>query len=140
MHRTTLDYTKHCRFALGQYVQAHEDNDPSNTQAPRTRDALYLRPIPNGHEVYMLDTREVVNRRNLTAQPITPSVIALVNSIAEKDKMKAYVWLVLMAKFSMIPPGQKEWIMTIAKKIQILTVIMSLMTTMTAVMMTVYQS
>ena len=39
MHRTTLDYTKHCRFALGQYVQAHEDNDPSNTQAPRTQDA-----------------------------------------------------------------------------------------------------
>ena len=34
----------------------------------------------------MLDTREVVDRRTLTAQPITPSVIALVNSIAEKDK------------------------------------------------------
>ena len=71
---------------LGQYVQAHDEPQPTNTQEPRTIDSIYLRPLPNGHEVYTLDTQEVIERRRLTPQPVTPAVIALVNSIAVKDK------------------------------------------------------
>jgi hypothetical protein len=51
-----LDYNKHLRFQFGSYVQANQDNNPTNTNAPRTIDAIYLRPMDNiqgGH--YLMD-------------------------------------------------------------------------------------
>ena len=48
-----LNYEKHCQHELGAYVQAFvEQKDAYNSQAPRTIDAIYLRPLPgltNGH-------------------------------------------------------------------------------------------
>jgi hypothetical protein len=52
-----LDFTKHCQVPFGAHVQANQKNDPTNTQAPRTIDAIYLRPITNkqgGHELINL--------------------------------------------------------------------------------------
>jgi hypothetical protein len=35
-----LDYSKHLKYQFGSYVQANQDNDPTNTNAPRTIDAI----------------------------------------------------------------------------------------------------
>ena len=88
VHRRGLNYKHHCQYAFGSYVQAHTEPKTTNTPAPRTMDAIYLRPIDNGHEVYNLATGQVVIRRNLTALPITPTVIAAVNAQAAKDKQQ----------------------------------------------------
>jgi hypothetical protein len=39
LHQQNLDYNKHCQYAFGTYVQARDEPDPSNTNAPRTLDA-----------------------------------------------------------------------------------------------------
>ena len=44
MKHQSLDWNKHCRYEFGTYVQANQDNLPTNTNAPRTVDAIYLRP------------------------------------------------------------------------------------------------
>ena len=84
----TLDYDAHCKYAFGQYVQAHTQPNPTNTQEPRTLDCIYMRPTESGHEVYDLHTQRIITRRTLTALPITPSVIAAVEAIATTDKQK----------------------------------------------------
>jgi len=83
--REPLDYKRHCQFPLGAYVQAHDEPQPSNTQAPRTLDAVYLRPTDTGHDVYDIGTRRVINRRTLTQLPITPAIINAVNEAAKAD-------------------------------------------------------
>ena len=90
MHQQTLDYEKHCKFVFGSYVQAHDEPAPTNTQAARTIDAIYLRPVDNGasHEVYDLSTQEIIDRRDLTPLPITKAVIDTVNAIAEREHQK----------------------------------------------------
>jgi hypothetical protein len=36
LHHQNLDYDKHCQYAFGTYVKAHDEPDPSNTNAPHT--------------------------------------------------------------------------------------------------------
>ena len=88
VHQEKLDFKQHCQYYLGQYVQAHEDHEPRNTQQARTIEALYLRPVKNGHEVYDLSTGSIINRAHLTPLPITPDIIAAVHALARKDKQK----------------------------------------------------
>ena len=40
MHQEKLNYKQHCRYYLGQYVQAHNKHDPRNTQQARTINAF----------------------------------------------------------------------------------------------------
>ena len=84
------DYNKHCRIPFGAYVQALQENDPSNTLLPRTIDAIYLGPLMNGqgHEVMNLHTGRVCTRRKVTEIPVTPSVIKLVETMAYKQGFK----------------------------------------------------
>jgi hypothetical protein len=59
----SLDFTKHCKFPFGAYVQANNEPQPTNTNAPRTIDCIYLRPFPNlqgGHEVMDLRSGRVI--------------------------------------------------------------------------------
>ena len=59
MAKKNVDYNKHCQHTFGTFVQANQENNPTNTQAPRTIDAIYLRPLNNvqgGHEVMNLAT------------------------------------------------------------------------------------
>jgi Ran GTPase-activating protein (RanGAP) involved in mRNA processing and transport len=73
-------------------VQAHEEPKHTNTNAPRSLDCIYLRPMDNaqgGHELLHLQTNKVVKQRNLTKIPITPSIIKQVHALAELDKMPA---------------------------------------------------
>ena len=87
-----LDYNKHLKYQFGSYVQANQDNDPTNTNAPRTIDAIYLRPMPNlqgGHELMDLRTGRVITRRKVTEIPITDSVIRIVKEMAEQQGIKS---------------------------------------------------
>ena len=88
LHREILDYDKHCKYGLGDYVQAHKILTPSNRQDPRTIDGIYLRPVANGHEVYSLATQAIFTAARVTRQPITPAVIRAVEAIAEAQNQK----------------------------------------------------
>jgi hypothetical protein len=51
MHKEVLDYEKHCVFSFGTYVQAHDENDPTNSLKPRAS------KIQGGHEIKEFDDR-----------------------------------------------------------------------------------
>ena len=34
LHKENLDYNRHCKFVLGEYIQAHDEPNPTNTNAP----------------------------------------------------------------------------------------------------------
>jgi hypothetical protein len=90
MHHENLDYERHCKYQIGEFVQAHEEPTHSNTDASRSLDCIYLRPLDNaqgGHELLRLQTNKVVKRRNLTKVPITPSIIKQVHALTEMDEM-----------------------------------------------------
>jgi hypothetical protein len=90
LHQRNLDYDKHCQYAFGTYVQAHDEPDPSNTNAPRTLDCIYLRYNDNkqgGHDLLHLQTNRMITRRHVTPIPITPVIIKMVHRIAEQDGM-----------------------------------------------------
>ena len=42
-----LDYKKHCTIEFGAYVQAHNKNEPSNTNTERSLDGIYMRSNEN---------------------------------------------------------------------------------------------
>ena len=90
MHQENLDYERHCKYQIGEYVQAHEEPTHTNTNAPRSLDCIYLRPMDNaqgGHELLHLQTNKIVKRSNLTKIPITPSIIKQVHALAELEEM-----------------------------------------------------
>jgi hypothetical protein len=83
-----LDFAKHCQVPFGAYVQANQENDPTNTQSPRTIDAIYLRPMNNkqgGHELMNLHTGLVITRNTIWERPITDLVIRAVESMASEQ-------------------------------------------------------
>eukprot|EP00957_Ditylum_brightwellii_P170193 12955823-Ditylum_brightwellii.AAC.1 len=88
-HREVLDYKCHCSFVFGEYVLGHNENNPSNTNAPRALDCIYLCPSlgQTGHDLYHLQTNSVVNCQNCTPMPITPAIIKQVHKLAALDKM-----------------------------------------------------
>ena len=111
MHQQTLDYETHCKYYLGQYAQAHDPVEPSNTQAPPTRDVLYLRPTTKGsHDVFDLKTEEIINSQDLTPLPVTESVIHAVEKIAAKNRQKVSASPQLMALHHSTMLGLQEWI------------------------------
>ena len=90
LNQRDVDYKKHCTIALGQCVQAHNDPKPKNTNAPRTLDAIYLRPSKNkqgGHELMDLSTGRLITRCKVKKCPITPMVIKAVETMAAKQGM-----------------------------------------------------
>ena len=90
LHKENLDFNRHCKYVLGEYVQAHEDENIKNNNAPRSLDCLYLRPTANhqgGHELLNLQTYITILRSKVTAIAITPSVIEMVHAMAVKDKI-----------------------------------------------------
>ena len=90
LHKENLDFDRHCKYVLGEYVQAHEDETIKNNNAPRSLDCLYLRPTANhqgGHELLHLQTNQPITRSVVTPVSITPSVIKMVHAIAKRDDM-----------------------------------------------------
>jgi len=92
MTQRDIDYNKHCVASFGSFVQANQNNEFTNTQAPRTIDAIYLRPMNNvqgGHEVLNLATGNVVTRNRVWERPITDLVIQAVEDMATKQNIKS---------------------------------------------------
>jgi hypothetical protein len=58
----TVDFTRHCKYEFGEYVQTHEQHD--NSMAPRTIGALAMRPTGNAQGNYYffsLSTGRIIN-------------------------------------------------------------------------------
>jgi hypothetical protein len=90
LHQRNLDYNKHCQYAMGTYVQAHDEPTISNTNAPRSLDCIYLRYNDNaqgGHELLHLPTNSIITRRTVTPVPITPAIIKQFHTIADQEGM-----------------------------------------------------
>ena len=88
LHKRNIDYEKHCKYALGEHVQAHTEPSPSNTNEERTIDCIYLRYSDNeqgGHQLLNINTNKVITRRNITRAVITKSIIQRVHDIAMKE-------------------------------------------------------
>ena len=87
-----LNYRKDLMFPLGTYVQATQRNNPTNTNAPRTIDAIYLKPMANdqgGHHVMNLATGLVISPNKVYELPVTDTVIKHVEAMAEAQGIKS---------------------------------------------------
>ena len=42
MHQKNLDYSKHCKFKFGAYIQTHDEPSPKNNNSAQTLDCIYL--------------------------------------------------------------------------------------------------
>ena len=47
MHQEKFDYERHWKYQIKEYVQAHDKPQHKNTNAPRSLDHVYLRPMDN---------------------------------------------------------------------------------------------
>ena len=86
--RRSIDYTKHLRYGFGSYVQAFNENNPTNQNAPRTLDGIYLRPNSNrqgGHIVMDIATGRVITRSRVTVVPVSEAIIRAVERMAARD-------------------------------------------------------
>ena len=93
--KRTLDYNRDCRYEFGAYVQANQHNEPTNSNEPRTIDAIYLRPTMNqqgGHELMDLHTGHLITRSKVTVLPITASAIARVDELGFAQGFKKLVF------------------------------------------------
>jgi Zinc knuckle len=78
------DYNQ-MKLEFGQYTTVFEDNNPTNTNAPRIVDAIALHHTGNAQGDYYfmsLATGERISRRQYTMLPITQRVIAAVEGLA----------------------------------------------------------
>ena len=90
----TVNYSVHCRFVFGEYVQTHEEHD--NSMAPRTIGAIALGPAGNvqgGYEFMSLSTGRVIRRNTATKIPATDEVFAAVDRIARRQRMNVGITL-----------------------------------------------
>ena len=65
LHKENLDFDRHCKYVLGEYVQTHEDENITNNNVLRSLDCLYSRPTVNhqgGHGLLHLQKIRVITR------------------------------------------------------------------------------
>jgi hypothetical protein len=85
------DYN-HLQLDFGEYVTVFEDNNPTNTNAPRVVDAIALHHTGNaqgGYYFMSLATGERVSRSQYTKLPITQRVIDAVEHLALQQQQPA---------------------------------------------------
>ena len=90
LHQQNLDYEKHYKFALGTYVQGHNEPLHTNTSAAQSLDCIYLRyhaSKQGGHELLHLQTNQLVVRRIVTSVPMSPAIIHQIHSITKHEGM-----------------------------------------------------
>ena len=86
-----LDYEKHCKIPFGSYVQAIQENNPTNTLKPRTLGCIFLRPRISDHvnyELMNLTTGKLITRRKVMVIPMTEEVIKQVEHFGKRDGIK----------------------------------------------------
>ena len=77
--------------SFGAYVQANQDNTPTNTNLPQTLDCAFLSPTSGkqiGFEVLNLATGQVITRPKVRELPITELTIDAVEHLAERMVLK----------------------------------------------------
>ena len=70
----------------------NQDNNPTNTNAPRGIDGIYLRPMKNlqgGHEIMNLATGQKIERAHVYERPMSDFVIQAVEKMAEDQGIKS---------------------------------------------------
>ena len=94
MMQRPLDYDKEFQFSFGAYVQAHTQQNPTNSNEPRTLDAIYLRPATdgNGHELMDLSTGRLITRSHLTVVPLSELVKDRVHELAHDQGITEIVF------------------------------------------------
>jgi hypothetical protein len=110
LHQHNLDYLKHCQYAFGSFVQAHDEPNPSYTTAPRTLDCIYLRHNNNeqgGHGLFHIQTNRIITRRQVTSVPLTTAVIQQIEGIVDLGGMP-FGLKITTTMHSMIVIGSKE--------------------------------
>ena len=94
LHQQVIDYNRHCKYAHGSYVQAHDDPPNKNDMKPRTLDCIYLHAlidnVQGGHRLLNLSTGEAITHPRVTELPVTALVKRRVHAIAKKEKMKSW--------------------------------------------------
>jgi hypothetical protein len=73
-------------------MQANHEQNQTNSNASRTIDAIYLRPVNSmqgGHELYDLNSGRVITRARVTQIPVTDVVIKAIERIAEDHGFKS---------------------------------------------------
>ena len=90
LKRRKIAHLKHCTVSFGTCVQAHEDQNPKNTQEPCTLDCICLRLTDAdqvGHEVLNLATGQSLTRCQVTSVPIAAATVKAIEASADKDGM-----------------------------------------------------
>ena len=86
--RENIDFEKHCSFALGEYAQAMNEPDHTNTNAPRALDSLFLRVRESsGHDSPHLHANKIINQPKIWSAPITAAAINQAHKLAKLDRM-----------------------------------------------------
>jgi len=87
VYRHKLDFSKHCRAQFGEYVEVHEEPNPTNSMATRGMPAIVLGPTGNQQGTYKfmsLATGKKIKRREFTKYPMPDSVIKRVETLGHK--------------------------------------------------------
>jgi hypothetical protein len=69
MTKEVLYYENDCKIPFGIYVQAHEENNPTNPLKFTEIDGIYLRYLSNAqgvHEIMILSTGQIIRRRQVS--------------------------------------------------------------------------
>jgi hypothetical protein len=83
-----FDCNTHCQLQFGNYVQAHQEPDPTNAQAARTVGAICLGPTGNMQgscKFLNLRTGKRITCRRWTLLPMPQEVIERVNQLGTAD-------------------------------------------------------
>jgi hypothetical protein len=87
-----IDFKKHLAIPFGSYVQANNEKNPSNTNAPRTLDCIYLGPVMDnrqgGHKLLHLGTGKVITRPRVKEIPMSDTIIRAVENMARCQGVK----------------------------------------------------
>ena len=83
-----VDYENHLKMLFGTYVLANNEPKPTNTNAPRCLDCIYLRDkyiTQGGHELLHLNPNPVITCNSITPTTIKPNINKQVHSIADRE-------------------------------------------------------
>ena len=87
---TNINYSRHCKYQFGEYVQTHEEHN--NSMMPRTIGALALHPTGNAQgsfHIFSLSMGRVITQNWATPLPMPDDVIDQVHQIAQCQKANA---------------------------------------------------
>ena len=105
------DYNLYCKVYLGTYCQDHEETVPTNTNAPRTIDAICFGPSGNlqgGYELLSLSTSRIVKHISFTELPMPTEVVDLIDRMAEDEYHISHALDVTLQDFSYVYPDNND--------------------------------